>query len=128
MSFLLRLGPSVSVPVVLTNTSTSQSTSLSLETIVAASAKGPPGKFYVGLAVLDALRTPGPAAQIVPSSDSTDENKSHFEQFRTRLGEGNLASGFIPNVYGGLVLMTLVAFILVCCTSGSRPIGVLFFR
>ncbi|THU89556.1 hypothetical protein K435DRAFT_969074 [Dendrothele bispora CBS 962.96] len=89
--FLLNLDTSVSVPVELAEISTTNASNL--DSIIATSSKGPPGKFYAkegALKVLDTLRSGGSSARIIPSGAVTDQQKTDFERFFQRLSQDEL--------------------------------------
>ncbi|THU88410.1 hypothetical protein K435DRAFT_314458 [Dendrothele bispora CBS 962.96] len=89
--FLLNLDTSVSVPVELAEISTTNASNL--DSIIATSSKGPPGKFYAkegALKVLDTLRSGGSSARIIPSGAATDQQKTDFERFFQRLSQDEL--------------------------------------
>jgi len=83
--FSLNLDSTVSIPVVLTHPLSS------METIVGK--RGPPGKFYnqqSAMALLDTLRTGGPSGKVVSNINPTDDQRTHFDRFCSRLNAGEL--------------------------------------
>jgi hypothetical protein len=91
-TFSLSLDSSVTVPLVLKDVYQITG-SPSLDAVVAANPKGPPGKFYrqeVASALLDALRPGGSSARIEISDVINENDRQHFERFRTRLEGGEL--------------------------------------
>ncbi|KII88415.1 hypothetical protein PLICRDRAFT_124713 [Plicaturopsis crispa FD-325 SS-3] len=103
-AFSLSLTSSVAVPVSLKDIqpATTSPDLLPLDTIVARSPKGPPGKIYTeqcALAMIGALRTGGSSARVVLNTDD-EKLKAHFERFSARLQAGDM---FVA-VAGGNVL------------------------
>ncbi|KAG5653829.1 hypothetical protein H0H81_010102 [Sphagnurus paluster] len=88
--FFLHLDASTSIPLILSEKPSVPGAS-SLDDIVGN--KGPPGKFYIeksALAVLDTVRAAGPSAKIMLDVCATDDHKSQFELFHSRLSAGEL--------------------------------------
>lgn len=55
--------------------------------------RGPPGKFYsqqAAMALLDTLRTGGSSGKVVTDIDSTENQRTHFDRFCSRLNAGEL--------------------------------------
>ncbi|KAJ7774958.1 hypothetical protein B0H16DRAFT_1880134 [Mycena metata] len=96
--FTLKLDATVILPLDLTDIHESLDTKFSETT------NGPTGKFYKGtnaVKLLDTVRTGGPSARVVMREDATDEHKTHFARFRSRLDEGDLFTMMIGNVFLG---------------------------
>ncbi|KAG7447905.1 uncharacterized protein BT62DRAFT_1003689 [Guyanagaster necrorhizus] len=90
-TFPLDLDISVKIPVVLMDIMSTSASSSSW--VFIAENKGLPGKFYdnkTALQIFNTLRTGSSAAKVVPASSITEEQKSQFERFHTRLDDGAL--------------------------------------
>ncbi|KAJ7046912.1 hypothetical protein C8F04DRAFT_1062141 [Mycena alexandri] len=96
--FTLKLDATVILPLDLTDIHQSLDNKFSETT------NGPTGKFYKGtnaVKLLDTVRAGGPSARVVLREDATDEQKSHFARFRSRLDEGDLFTMMIGNIFLG---------------------------
>jgi len=95
--FLLKLDTTVNVPLNLLNASQS------LDTLICEKpSTSPPGKFFAhsnALRLLDTVRTGGPAARAQISDSATEEQKTHFMRFRSRLDQGDLFTAMVGPVF-----------------------------
>ncbi|KAJ7109475.1 hypothetical protein C8R44DRAFT_288995 [Mycena epipterygia] len=96
--FLLKLDATVEVPLDLTNVGQS------LDVILGKESTGPPGKFFQdtdALKLLDTVRTGGPSARATINDNATEEEKTHFARFRSRLNQGELFTAMVGSVFLG---------------------------
>jgi len=96
--FLLKLDATVDVPLDLTNVGQS------LDVILGKESSGPPGKFFQdtnALKLLDTVRTGGPSARATINDNATEEEKTHFARFRSRLNQGELFTAMVGSVFLG---------------------------
>ncbi|KAJ6597007.1 hypothetical protein DFH09DRAFT_108853 [Mycena vulgaris] len=94
--FLLKLDATVGVPLDLTDISQS------LDTIICKESSGPPGKFFLDTnarTLLDTVRTGGPSARVTINEGATEEQKTHFARFRSRLDQGELFTAMVGSVF-----------------------------
>ncbi|KAI0093731.1 hypothetical protein BDY19DRAFT_989278 [Irpex rosettiformis] len=91
-SFLVVLGPTVDLPVVLKDIHPSKAPSLkSLDLILNSTDRGVPGRFYKGgnaTAIVDSFGVEGSSARVVLKNDVTEVQMQNFERFKNLLKEG----------------------------------------
>ncbi|KAJ7097853.1 hypothetical protein B0H15DRAFT_797557 [Mycena belliarum] len=94
--FVLKLDATVAVPLDLMDVSQS------LDAIMCKESSGPPGKFFSDInagKLLDTVRAGGPSARAAISDIATEEQKSHFTRFHSRLNQGELFTAMVGTVF-----------------------------
>lgn len=91
-TFSLSLDSAVAVPIVLKDLYQTPDVA-ALDNIVAANPRGPPGKFYreeIAKTLVNTLRSGGSSARVEVEDDGNENQKQHFERFRSRLEAGEM--------------------------------------
>ncbi|EPQ58077.1 hypothetical protein GLOTRDRAFT_136861 [Gloeophyllum trabeum ATCC 11539] len=111
--FLLAINPETTIPIAFQDANLGASLEQSTLDVVVAKcqAKGPPGKLYKDIAVVNTLTTSGSSARVVPHDSADERHREQLAEFHKLLGDQHL--------FLAVAADSLLAF----CSSENRAVA-----